>query len=160
MEDQQSFFNFLRMPPEMFDELLNRVGPRNRKMDTHYRKALEPGMKLAISFRHLASGDKYPTLQYDQSCPQHNLYDNSRSMSSMGNHSFSLALILGRHLRLRLRNFSRTTFRPRRTPPSSPLVFLPPRPLLFSGIFAKYFNTNKRVVYTCMKNSYNVLRAR
>ena len=26
MEDQQSFFNFLRMPPQMFDELLNRVG--------------------------------------------------------------------------------------------------------------------------------------
>ena len=33
MEDQQSFFNFLRMPPEMFDELLNRVGPRNRRVD-------------------------------------------------------------------------------------------------------------------------------
>ena len=64
MEDQQSFFNFLRMPPEMFDELLNRVGPRIRKMDTHYRKALEPGMKLASTIRHLASGDKYPTLQY------------------------------------------------------------------------------------------------
>ena len=65
MEDQQSFFNFLRMPPEMFDELLNRVGPRIRKLDTHYRKALEPGMKLAITIRHLASGDKYKTLQYD-----------------------------------------------------------------------------------------------
>jgi len=31
MEDQQSFFNFLRMPPQMFDELLNRVGPRCHK---------------------------------------------------------------------------------------------------------------------------------
>ena len=28
IEDQQSFFNFMRMQPEMFDELLNRVGPR------------------------------------------------------------------------------------------------------------------------------------
>ena len=55
MEDQQSFFNFLRMPPEMFDELLNRVGPRIRKMDTHYRKALEPGMKLAIDTWHLVT---------------------------------------------------------------------------------------------------------
>ena len=64
MEDQQSFFNFLRMPPEMFDELLNRIAPRIRKMDTNYRKALEPGMKLSITIRHLASGDKYPTLQY------------------------------------------------------------------------------------------------
>ena len=33
MEDQQSFFNFLRMPPEMFDELLNRVRPRIRRAD-------------------------------------------------------------------------------------------------------------------------------
>ena len=65
MEDQQSFFNFLRMPPEMFDELLNRVGPRIQKRDTIFRKALEPGLKLAITIRHLASGDRYSTLQYD-----------------------------------------------------------------------------------------------
>ena len=65
MEDQQSFFNFLRMPPEMYDELLNRVGPRIRRVDTRLRKALEPGFKLAIAIRHLVSGDKYPTLQYD-----------------------------------------------------------------------------------------------
>ena len=62
MEDQQSFFNFLRMPPEMFDELLNRVGPRIQKRDTIFRKALEPGLKLAITIRHLASGDRYSTL--------------------------------------------------------------------------------------------------
>ena len=61
MEDQQSFFNFLKMPPQLFDELLNRVGPGCHKMDTHYRKALEPGLKLVITIRHLASGDKYPT---------------------------------------------------------------------------------------------------
>ena len=33
MEDQQSFFHFLRMPLAMFDELLNRVGPRIRRVD-------------------------------------------------------------------------------------------------------------------------------
>jgi hypothetical protein len=33
MEDQPSFFNFLRMSPEMFDELLNKVGPRIRRVD-------------------------------------------------------------------------------------------------------------------------------
>ncbi|XP_063442822.1 putative nuclease HARBI1 [Mytilus trossulus] len=65
MEDQQSFFNFLRMPPEMFDEILNRVGPRIQRRDTRLRKALEPGLKLAVTIRHLSSGDKYPTLQYD-----------------------------------------------------------------------------------------------
>ncbi|XP_014669409.1 PREDICTED: prolyl endopeptidase FAP-like [Priapulus caudatus] len=49
MEDQASFFNFLRMPPEMFDELLVRIGPRIQKQDTRYRKALEPGLKLAVT---------------------------------------------------------------------------------------------------------------
>ena len=64
MEDQQSFFNFLRMPAEMFGDLVNRVGPRCHKIDTNCRKALEPGLKIAITMRHLASGDKYPTLQF------------------------------------------------------------------------------------------------
>ena len=145
----------------MFDELLNRVGPRIRKMDTHYRKALEPGMKLAITIRRLASGDKYPTLQYAFRVARNTI---CMIIPEVCQAWGIMALILGRHLRLRLRNFSRTTFRPRRTPLPLPLVFLPPRPLLLSGIFAKYFNTNKhtecRVVYTCMKNSYNVLRAR
>jgi len=60
MEDQHSFFNFLMMPPQMFDELLKRVGPRCHKMDTHYRKALEPGLKLAITIlqQHLVTSIK------------------------------------------------------------------------------------------------------
>ena len=66
MEDQQSFFNFLKMPPQLFDELLNTVGPRCHKMHTHYRKALEPSLKLAITIRHLACGDKYPTQRVDR----------------------------------------------------------------------------------------------
>ena len=65
MEDNSSFFNYMRMEPLMFDEILNRVSPRIQKSDTNFRKALEPGLKLAITIRHLASGDKYPSLQYD-----------------------------------------------------------------------------------------------
>ena len=65
MEDTISFFNYLRMQPVMFDEILNRVGLRIQKKDTNLRKCLDPGLKLAITIRHLASGDKYPTLQYD-----------------------------------------------------------------------------------------------
>ena len=55
-EDHASFTNFLRMPPAMVDELLVRVGPRITKQYTFYRDPLEPGMKLALILRHLASG--------------------------------------------------------------------------------------------------------
>ena len=40
MEDNTSFFNLLRMQPEMFDKLLlHRTGPRIHKKDTDWRKA-------------------------------------------------------------------------------------------------------------------------
>lgn len=65
LDDQASFYNFLRITPPMFDELLQRILPLIEKQDTNYRKALEPGMKLAITLRHLASGDSYVTLQYE-----------------------------------------------------------------------------------------------
>ena len=48
----------------MFDELLQRVSPRITKTDTHVRKALSPGLKIAITVRYLASGEKYPSLMY------------------------------------------------------------------------------------------------
>ena len=35
MEDTISFFNYLRMQPAMFDEILNKVGPRIQKKDTN-----------------------------------------------------------------------------------------------------------------------------
>ena len=41
-EDPASFTNFPRMPPDMFDELLDRVGPRITKMNTWYREYLCP----------------------------------------------------------------------------------------------------------------------
>ena len=39
-EDPASITNFLRMPPDMFEELLDRVGPRTTKMHTRYRESL------------------------------------------------------------------------------------------------------------------------
>ena len=72
MEDVHSFFNFLWMQPEMFDELLNRVGPRIQKNDTLWRKSVDPGLKLAITLGHLAAGGKYPTLQFGFRVAQNN----------------------------------------------------------------------------------------
>ena len=34
------------MEPLMFDEILNRVSHRIQENDTHFRKALEPGLEL------------------------------------------------------------------------------------------------------------------
>ena len=63
-EDPSEFINFLRMPPEMYDFLLERLRPRITKQTTWYRQPLEPGLKLAITLRHFASGDKYPSLKF------------------------------------------------------------------------------------------------
>lgn len=64
LEDEPSFYNFVRLEPRMFDELLQRVGPRITKAKTNFRTPLETGLKLAITLRYLATGDKYSTLQY------------------------------------------------------------------------------------------------
>ncbi|XP_046554345.1 uncharacterized protein LOC124263725 [Haliotis rubra] len=64
VEDPQSFFDYLRLEPAMFDELVQRVGPRIQKQDTYIRKAQAPGLKLAITLRFLASGYRYPSIMY------------------------------------------------------------------------------------------------
>ena len=68
-EDQRAFKNFLRMPPEMYDELLERVGPRIAKQHTSCRAPLEPGLKLALTLRHLASGSSYMSMRYGWRVP-------------------------------------------------------------------------------------------
>lgn len=55
-EDQQSFINFLRLKPVMFDDLLQLVTPYIQRQDTQFRKAISPGMRLAVTLRFLATG--------------------------------------------------------------------------------------------------------
>lgn len=64
-EDRPGFKNFQRVDPDLFQELLARVGPRIEKQDTFMRKALEPGLRLALTLRYLATGDSYMSLQYN-----------------------------------------------------------------------------------------------
>ncbi|XP_030844777.1 putative nuclease HARBI1 [Strongylocentrotus purpuratus] len=52
------------MGPQDFHELLTRIAPRITKQDTNYRKSLEPGLKLAVTLRFLATSNSYKTLQY------------------------------------------------------------------------------------------------
>lgn len=62
--DVNSFKNFLRVEPDLFHELVERLTPRIQKKDTNLRRALEPGLKLAIALRYMASGESYMSLSY------------------------------------------------------------------------------------------------
>ena len=59
LEDSTLFFNYMRMEPHMFNEILTRFSPRIQRRDTNFRKALEPGLKLAITIKHLASRNRH-----------------------------------------------------------------------------------------------------
>ena len=58
------FVSLMRMEPEMFREILMRVSERIRKQTTKFRKSLESGLKLAITLRHLATGESYHSLAF------------------------------------------------------------------------------------------------
>ena len=72
-EDPGSFINFLRVPPEMFDKLITRIGLRCTNKDTNFRKAIEPEMKIAITLRHLAAGENYSSMKYNFRVPQNTI---------------------------------------------------------------------------------------
>ena len=72
-EDPASYFNFLRVPPDMFDELLGRLGPLIAKQDTPYRKSLEQDLKLVMTMRHLASRDRYASMKFDYRVPHNTM---------------------------------------------------------------------------------------
>ena len=57
----------------MFDELVTRVGPRISKQNTNYREALEPGLKLAVTLRDLASGTMYRSMSYGWRVPHNTM---------------------------------------------------------------------------------------
>jgi len=64
VEDTQYFFNYLRMEPAISNVLMQTAGSRIEKHDIKMRKVLPKGLKLAITVRFLASGDKYLSLMY------------------------------------------------------------------------------------------------
>lgn len=63
-ENPAAYRNFVRLEPRMFQELLHIIGPRIGKNNTWYRQSIDPGLRLAITLRYLATGDSYRTLMY------------------------------------------------------------------------------------------------
>nr|XP_006822337.1 PREDICTED: uncharacterized protein LOC102802034 [Saccoglossus kowalevskii] len=68
LEDPAVFRNFTRLTPEVFDDILERVTPVIQRQQTNYRHPLSAGLKLAITLRHLATGDNYRSLAYGFRC--------------------------------------------------------------------------------------------
>ena len=62
--DPRAFLRLTRFSPEMWHELLQRVGPMIQKEDTQMRLALEPGLKLAVTLRYLATGESFRSLAF------------------------------------------------------------------------------------------------
>jgi hypothetical protein len=63
-EDVSGYRNFMRLDPDTFQEILAKVGPKIQKQNTFWRRAMKPGIKLAITLRYLATGNSYRSLQY------------------------------------------------------------------------------------------------
>ena len=57
----------------MFAEIVECVSHRIWKQDTSYHKALKPGLKVALTLRHLATGDSYHSLMYGLRVPSNTI---------------------------------------------------------------------------------------
>ena len=72
-EDPRAFHHFMRMPPAMFDELVERLRPRLTKPSINFRPNLDAGLKVALTLRHLASGTTYRNMQYAWRVPHNSI---------------------------------------------------------------------------------------
>ncbi|XP_018360040.1 PREDICTED: putative nuclease HARBI1 [Trachymyrmex cornetzi] len=61
--DKEKYFNYLRMSPTMFNELLTIVGPRIEKQKV-VRNPISAETRLHVTLRWLASGDSMTSLSY------------------------------------------------------------------------------------------------
>lgn len=73
-ESAGDFVGFMRMEPGMFQELLLRVAPRITKGRLRgCRTPLEPGLKLAMTLRYMATGNSYRSLAYSFRVPHNTI---------------------------------------------------------------------------------------
>ena len=63
-EDRKTFRNYVRMTPELFHEMVERLTPLLQKKETNMRPPLSVALKLAVTLRFMASGCKYVDLHF------------------------------------------------------------------------------------------------
>lgn len=61
--DQELFFNFHRVTPDQFDDLLQRIEPHISK-ENFIRESIPPALRLPLTLRYIASGDSMVSLHY------------------------------------------------------------------------------------------------
>ena len=54
----------MRMTPDFFEMLKERLAPRLTKQTTNWREPLSVGLKIATTLRYLATGETYTSLHY------------------------------------------------------------------------------------------------
>ena len=62
--DIPGYRNFTRMEPAFLDLIEERITSHLRKSDTNFRKPLQVGLKLAVTLRHLSTGESCTSLQF------------------------------------------------------------------------------------------------
>ena len=64
LDDPMAYRNFIQMPPELYQDLEQRITAELQRDRTLMRGPVSPGVKLAVTLRYLPTGDSYTTLQY------------------------------------------------------------------------------------------------
>ena len=62
LDDPVAYRNFNQMPPELCQELEQRIIPEFQRDRTLMRDPVNPEVKLAVTLTHLATGDSYTTI--------------------------------------------------------------------------------------------------
>ena len=63
LDDPMAYRNFIQMLSELYQELEQKITAEFQRDRTLMRDLVSPGVKLAVTFRHLATGDSHTTLQ-------------------------------------------------------------------------------------------------
>ena len=64
LDDPMAYRNFIQMPPELCQELEHRITAEFQTDRTLMKDPVSQGVKVAVTLRHLATGDSYTILQY------------------------------------------------------------------------------------------------